>query len=731
VKKPTGGLLGRALQEVESRTGLTVVKSNEHELLEAISIEYGAQKRMLDLLGWTVLDHFSGREHEVKFESRKMMAKRALTAWLNDPMIGGAVALMNDFVLGRGIPKPRCNDDLVQEKVDEAWDDPDNRRTLTDYEEQVALLTDLSLFSNLLFLIFDEGDDGKVKTSLLDYMTVQDAVTDPENRHRVLWYVTKDVQSTWDFNEDKWKPIDASEATKAKVTYYEHWHNVKDAESEEDRKGKLDKPKDDKVGKGRVYHVRINRTKEMIFGVPEWQRTLRWATAYNDFMKSRVDMMKAAAAFIMERRVQGTPNQVAKLAAKAISRSGPLSGQFPLDPDFDESQLPGYAYGPGRAAGIITANENVKHEALKLDSGAANAQMDASNLRSQFSAATRWPQHYLGAGDQTSLATATSMELPVLKMVETRQEIVEAIYRWFIDRVIERAVDAGQIPEEADEPEQGEEQPLTLEQQLQEAGAEYEEEGRQFVHFGQIASQPGDSRNRYLLVSRDPESMTDYYRVFFETHEQKGQDEKATKRDLGYEFGLPSPLRRMMADLVSNIANIARTFDPNNTNIALSRAMLYIALGEGLEQENAHDLVDKIFPPGYVDPAIAAAQAAQAQMQPQGPNPFSPESSGQPFPPGPDGNAYGAPMNATPPEKVPMQQSLYYTVGRDGEPIAWPLVAPIPLEHASIAELPENVQTETERSKRKLDEDWVEVLDVAQHELAVLTTTNGDVHRGS
>ena len=704
MNRPTGGLLGKGLELLESKTGLTVESKEKLGYMEEAVVELGAQTRMLDLLGWTVLDHFTGREHEVKYESRKVMARRATHAWIHDPLVGGAVALMNDFVLGRGIPKPRCADDEVQEIVDEAWDDPDNRRALTEFTEQIALVTDLSLYSNLMFLLFDEGEDGKVKVSTLDYLTVSEAVTDPENRHRVLYYVAKEAKAKWDFKEHKWQIPVMGSPERFKTIYYEHWHNVKDAEDEEDREEPLEKPKDSDLGKGRVFHVRINRTKEMIFGIPEWQRTLRWATAYNDFMKSRVDMMKAAAAFVMERRVKGTPNQVAKLAAKAVSRTSPLSGtSFPIDPD---SPADGGLLQPGpRPASVITSNEGVTHEPLRLDSGAGNAQIDASNLRSQFSASTRWPQHYLGAGDGPGLATATAMELPVLKMIETRQEVIESIYRWFIDRVIERAVESGKVSEEIEpEPaerreERGEQRQerraRTLEQHLEEA----QETGRQFVTLGRMPS--GKRDRRWLLVTRDTATFTDYYRVIVEAHEDKAADEEDTQRDLSYEFGLPSPLKRMMSDLVSSIASIARTFDPNNTNLDLSRTLLYVALGEGLEMENAGEVVNDIFPEGYVDPAIAAAQA-QARMeggpeQQQNGNIFGPENTGKPFPSGPGGNPYSAPMNASWPE----EQALI---------------------EGRLSELPENMRTIVRERLAHDDDAWEEVVTTAREELAVLTT---------
>jgi hypothetical protein len=108
---------------------------------------------------------------------------------------------------------------------------------------------------------------------------------------------------------------------------------------------------------------------------------------------------------------------------------------------------------------------------------------------------------------------------------------------------------------------------------------------------------------------------------------------------------------------------VARTFDPNNTNIELSRTLLTIALGEALELEDPAGAVESIFPPGYEDPAIAAAQAA-AQMAP--PDNGSPHgefgAAGADDQRHSEENPYGAPMRSQPPG---MQESR--TLGRGGE----------------------------------------------------------------
>ena len=153
--------------------------------------------------------------------------------------------------------------------------------------------------------------------------------------------------------------------------------------------------------------------------------------------------MAASAAFVMKRKVQGTPAQLQKMANQALSRRSALAmGRDPVI---------GAEVGP-KAASILTENESVSHEDFNISTNAPQAAQDAQMLRAQISAATRWPQSYYGDASQSNLATATSLELPVVKAVQARQTMFEAVVRFFIDRVIERAVDAARLsPELTDE----------------------------------------------------------------------------------------------------------------------------------------------------------------------------------------------------------------------------------------------------------------------------------------
>lgn len=670
--------LGELREAVEERVGYTTVPRDKLEILEARSEELGYTRRELDALAWTALDYVGGSPQEIKAIERRKLTQKARIVWMKDPQAGAAVDLMNDFVFGRGLPKPKASDEKVQEVIDEAWEDPDNQLVLTSFQGQLAIGTDLSLQSNLYILVFDDGEDGKVKLGLLDHDAVENAVKDPENRLRVMYYVARHYKQEWDYDQDQpftdlrgRGPADAMRGDKGKgeLRYYAHWRNVEDAEKDAEKgfRDKPDGPPEQKLGDGKVFHISLNRTSEMAFGHPVFDRLLRWFNAYNTFMDARLDIIQAKAAFVMKRKIKGTPNQLQKMAQQAVSRRSALGSALGVDD-------PEIRTGP-RPASILNENEGVSHEDMNFDTGAGNALQDGQMLRAQVSAATRFPQTYYGDASNSTLATATSLELPVLKAVESRQEMIESLVRFFIDRVIERAVDTGRISSD-----------LSPEER---AALEKEQDPNEQGGADMMAQQGGQ-----------PVELT-------QALEDQAAEEENTARDLSYEFQMPSPLKRLMNDLVGAVMNTARTFDPNNTNMELSRVLLGIVLGDALEMEDPQKWVEKIFPDGYVDPAVAAAQAAAGG--PAGP----PSPFGEFAPVGPDGqahpnpaNPYGAPMNSTPPEQASLQAARIsegaVTLGRDGtSAVRWPRRA---LLEARVRDMPLPVRNRANARTKEIED---------------------------
>lgn len=601
------------LAEAVAPEDTQVVEDERLDVLEAESRDRRMLRRDLEDLAYTALDYFGGNEQDMTAVARRKIVQQTRVAWQRDPQIGAAVDLYNDFTLGRGVPKPKGRDQKVQEVLDEAWEDEDNKLVLTTYEAQLQLNTDLTLQSNLFLLGFYEGEDGKVKLSMLDHDTVEQIIRDKDNRRRHLWYMTRPKLIEWDYRNHTTKP-QQSISEKDRIKYFAHWkHEAPEGQ----------RPDAAFIGKGKVFHVAINKTGEMAFGHPVMHRVLRWSSAFNSLMEARVDMARAAAAFVMKRKVKGSKNQVEKQATQALTRRSQLGRS--VGPDGEE-----VLSGPG-AASILNENEGVEHETFALDSKAANANTDGQMIRSQISAATHFPQHYLGDIGSANLATATSMELPVLKAIESRQEIVEGIFRWFFDLVIERAVEKGKLSK------------TLSDEEYAELKKDQEQEGTK-----QAPPVPTGTPDAPVPAGAATSTTQEAAELTLDTGAADEEDGETGEnedriRDLSYDFGLPSPLRRMLQELIGGVAEIAKTFDPNGTNLELSRTLLAIVLGEGLEMADPGEVVEKVFPPGYVDPALSALTGP-----PQGgENPYG--GSGKPDG---EGNPYGAPMQGTLPEDV-------------------------------------------------------------------------------
>lgn len=622
------GLVARVAGALAQRSGQEIVEAGTSKTLEESVYTARTLQRELEDLGYSVLDYASSLPKEMRLEERLKIAQRARMAWIADAQIGGTVDLLDDFVLGRGIPRPRAKDPLVQEKViDELWDDLDNKISLTTFDAQRALNTDLTIQANVYFVVF-VGSDGKVKLSIVEHDTVIDAITDPNNRLRVLYYVAKEKKSVeWDYTSDKRKPT----AGLPEAVYYEAYGAIGVDEKIKD----FEAPPKDKIKPGKILHLRVNRTTEQVFGISPLYRVLRWASAYNELMKARVDMAKAQASLIMKSKVRGTPGQVAKAASQA------LHGHSELGVDYSavqESDPYGHTYGPHPPAGIIYENESQTFEPLRLDSGAASATQDARLIRAQLSAGTHMPQHYLGDAETANLASATAIELSVLKPVESRQEVIEDGVRAIIKLAIDEAVKNGKIKTERTAAEVAQ---LKRQQAIQEV------------------------KERAGVARQDDETFEQYrdrMLVMIEAVEEKIDDDTLAERDLTFDFSMPSPLRRMLTDLVTAVTSVARSFDPNGTNMELSRYLLGLVLSEGFEAADASEIVERVFPEGYVDPMIAAAM----QQQPQSQQPEQPPGPGQPTdelgnavtpgaeqPPGDSFGVYGASTQATPAEQQP------------------------------------------------------------------------------
>jgi hypothetical protein len=165
-----------------------------------------------------------------------------------------------------------------------------------------------------------------------------------------------------------------------------------------------------------MYHLPLDaldkRGNTLIGACSDWAKELR------RFMTARVAIAEALSKFAFKGTVKGGQKVINSIRAKmesSFSQTG-LSG--------------GTEHNPPNAPGATWfQNDGINLEAMPRATGASDAKTDSDNLKLQFCAGTGIMLHYFGDPSTGNLATATAMELPMLKMFGAYQYLWKDAWR--------------------------------------------------------------------------------------------------------------------------------------------------------------------------------------------------------------------------------------------------------------------------------------------------------------
>lgn len=549
----------RLLEVAQDMTGVTIQSSQNVRQWRVMEQEFQEFQSDAEELALHSLDYFNGRPQEMRPEKRRRLAQRSRIALLQDPLAGAEAQLLADFGFGKGISRPTARDPAVQKVIDSAWTDPINDQTACGYQAQRKLSNELLASAELFPTLYVNAQSGKVRLGRLDADVVIDVVPDPENRQIPLWYVARERKFKWNFALDAPAFTDLVNGSSLAVKYWPHWRNVADALDDRERLGtedgetELEQPPPDKLAKGLVYPIVINQTGENLRGNPPWARSLRFMNAMNVLTEAHVTMAQAASTFIAKRAMKGTPRQISKAAASVLSSAGELgasafrqaAGGFGVagnaEPTTEPFTAPGTP-GPFPPGSWWNENDSSALSPLNLQSGSGQMAQTAQIVRAPLAASSGFGQHYLGDTSNANLATASTLELPATMHVGAWQEYFEQFYRWFTDRAIEAAVRAGLL-----------------------GGGE-----------------------------GFPDS-TPLAELHLEEAEDRGEMEKRTGKDLSYEFSMPFPGRRQLADVTTMVQVVSQSQDPNGVNVPLRRILMKF-LFEQIGIDDVPRAVDQCIP---------------------------------------------------------------------------------------------------------------------------------------
>jgi hypothetical protein len=135
---------------------------------------------------------------------------------------------------------------------------------------------------------------------------------------------------------------------------------------------------------------------------------------HTKFLSSRIAIMLALAKFAWKQKVTG--GQAAVDATKAKTHQQQIN-----------------------AASTITENLGVDTTPIKTETGASAAYQDGRMIKLQIAAAVGIPEQYFGDISIGNLATAKTVELPMMKMFQSYQAVWNDAYRDIDEVILEHA----------------------------------------------------------------------------------------------------------------------------------------------------------------------------------------------------------------------------------------------------------------------------------------------------
>jgi len=329
--------------------------------------------------------------------SRREMFDQAFEAWMSDPLAGHIINLTTWFVMGEGI-NFAVQDDRTKIVIDDFWYDPELRWDIL----QTSISDELQVFGEIFLRLFINPISGRIKAALIDPREIEDIAFSAEsgNPERYLRRYTRRV-----FRDTS-------------LTGYTGSFEYDEEEAEEI------------IPAEEIIHVSVNRLSSGSRGVSELYRVLPWLELYSQWLRDRVSLNRARASFAYLRKVPGSPSQ-----AKEVFERDPITGHVK----------------PPRAGSVLIVNEGEEWQVLHPSVGSDDAKEDGRALKLMIAAGSGIFEHYFGDPSTGNLATAKSMELPMLKKFEARQRLIGGFFRSLFARVIAEAKSSGRLPADCSE----------------------------------------------------------------------------------------------------------------------------------------------------------------------------------------------------------------------------------------------------------------------------------------
>lgn len=393
--------------------GLKILKDAEWQNLKE---EVSLYKRELEDVGWINFSTDPAQGSSTIFagaQGFKKMLNNCKVLYYTNPLAGQWIHLTTQFVFGEGLSIPKSKDEGLQNVISEFWDDVDNKKALTSFMSQQLLSNKLQYEGNLFFLLF-EDDAGRCKIRILNALEIDDIIMDPNDRLRPNFYKVPVLEKSFNFTSDSYS------FTQKGFAYYP------DVDCYDPTAHKI--PANKLRNDARVYHVKINCDINDKFGVPDLYRGSGWINAHKTMAEDLATLIKALSQYAWKKKVKGTATQVSTLANALTSRTNLTNIK-------------------NSAGQMQVENEAVDLQSIDIKTGGVKVGTDGlRQMKLMVCAGSGIFEHYFGDPSTGNLATAKTMELPMVKKFATLQSLWTDVILGILNYVIDRKIEIGELP---------------------------------------------------------------------------------------------------------------------------------------------------------------------------------------------------------------------------------------------------------------------------------------------
>lgn len=371
---------------------------------------------ILEDSGWRkTADSIFGEEKD-KYTHDELL-KDSLAAYRKYPAYKHIIELNKAFVLGaEGFSHPVSKNPLIQYVIDYVVDHVENQRTFVGYRAQQRIIEQKDLTGEVFFKVYIHTLTGETIIRIeRDTSKIISIITEPGDVDLTQFYEYKETRREYD--EKTKKTTEKSAVILIPDIRY----------SDTKRIEKLGATSSDKSVRVFGFLATFGNAAEKDGrGYPPYYAIIKYLSAHRTVAEDAATMLKALSRFAWKKKFKNDMNSTQMTGLKNLAKT--------FNDDLTIRNV------PAATGSTLLEGQSVENQQVEVKHNASAFWETARILMQQIASGSDKAEHYFGNPDNANLATATSMELPMMKDFQRQQgefcEIIETILKFVISKII-------------------------------------------------------------------------------------------------------------------------------------------------------------------------------------------------------------------------------------------------------------------------------------------------------